>query len=85
MQIESIVPSVPSHFASPLPVAVAHVTAHGKAQTAIVEQTAGGYEAYVSPPTGPAVTGPSVELAESRLYTPSAADPQQSSEVNVEA
>jgi len=71
MQIESVVPSVPSHYSSAAPSAVTHVTANGKAQTAIVEQTGSGYEAYVSPPTGPAVTGPSVALAESNLNTSS--------------
>jgi hypothetical protein len=71
MQIESVVPSVPTNFSPPLPAAVAHVTAHGQSQTAIVEQTGSVYEAYVLPPTGPAVTGPSVALAESNLDTPS--------------
>jgi hypothetical protein len=68
MQIESIVPSVPNHFFSPPPAAVTQVTANGKAQTAIVEQTLSGYEAYVPNQPGPQATGPSVALAESRLY-----------------
>jgi len=81
MQIDSVLPSVSSHSTPPLPAAVAHVTANGKAQTAIVEQTQNGYEAYVSPPTGPAVTGSTVAIAESNLDTSSSVDVQSSSDL----
>jgi hypothetical protein len=67
MQIESIVPSVPTNLFSAAPAAVTQVTANGKAQTAIVEQTESGYEAYVQNQPGLPVTGPSVALAEARL------------------
>ncbi len=67
MQIESIVPAVPGNLFSAAPVAVAHVTANGKAQTAIVEQTLSGYEAHLPNQPGPYATGPSAALAEARL------------------
>jgi len=91
MQIETVLPSVATHSNPSLPAAVAHLTSHGQAQTAIVEQTQNGYEAYVSPPTGPAATGPSVALAESNLDTSSSVDfqapstPQASSTVSLQA
>jgi hypothetical protein len=67
MQIESIIATLQSSILTAVPAAVTQITADGKAQTAIVEQTIGGYEAYVPNQPGPVATGPSVELAESRL------------------
>lgn len=67
MQIESIIASVASNIIAAAPAAVTQVTTKGGAQTAIVEQTTGGYEAFVPNQPGPIATGPSVALAESRL------------------
>jgi hypothetical protein len=67
MQIESLIAAVASNILAAAPAAVTQVTTNGRAQTAIVEQTNGGYEAFVPNQPGPVATGPSVELAESRL------------------
>jgi hypothetical protein len=67
MQIESIIASVASSVLAAVPAAVTQITTNGNAQTAVVEQTASGYEAYVPNQPGPVATGPSIELAESRL------------------
>ncbi len=47
--------------------AVTQVTANGRTQTAVVERTSSGYEAYLPDEPGPVATGSSVSVAELRL------------------
>jgi hypothetical protein len=47
--------------------ALTQVTANGKSQTAVVERTSSGYEAYLPDEPGPVATGSSIDIAELRL------------------
>jgi len=71
MQIESIAATIAS---TALTTTAAHTTAAhttaspaNSAESAVVEQTSAGYEAYVPAPPGPVVTGSSIEDVEFRL------------------
>jgi hypothetical protein len=69
MQINSIASTIDAAAAQTQTLAaLTHVTANGKSQSAVVEFTPpASYEAYVPGQPGPAATGPSIEIAESRL------------------
>jgi hypothetical protein len=67
MQIESIVSNAANNSLMGTLAAIAQITSNGKAQTAVVEHTASGYEAYLPDQIGPVASGPSIEIAESRL------------------
>ncbi len=68
MQIESLASIIAaSNSQNGTLAALTHVTANGKAQSAVVERTDGGYEAYLPQNPGPVASGSSIELAESRL------------------
>jgi hypothetical protein len=47
--------------------AITQVTTNGRSQTAVVERTSSGYEAYVPDQPGPVATGSSIDIAELRL------------------
>jgi len=67
MQIDSIASSIASDSLTGTLAALTQVTANGRAQTAVVERTSSGYEAYLPDQPGPVASGSSIELAESRL------------------
>ncbi len=67
MQVDSIASSIVSHSLTGTLAALVQVTADGKEQTAVVERTASGYEAYVPNRPGPVATGSSISVAELRL------------------
>jgi len=66
MQIESIAATIAS---TALTTTAAHTSATpaNSSESAVVEQTSAGYEAYVPAPPGPVVTGSSIEDVEFRL------------------
>ena len=66
MQIESIA-SIAASAAQTGSLATTQVTTNGKAHAAVVERTSGGYEAYLPEQIGPVASGPSIDIAESRL------------------
>jgi hypothetical protein len=67
MQIDSIASTLASTIQTGSFAVLTQVTANGKAQSAVVEHTAAGYEAYLSDQPGPVATGSSIAIAESRL------------------
>ncbi len=67
MQIDSIASIIASIPPSGTLAATTNVVSNGKPQGAVVEYTGGGYEAYVPGHIGPAASGPSIAVAESRL------------------
>ena len=67
MQIDSIATSFATSATSSSLAAGTRVTSNGKDQSAVVEQTSAGYEAYIPAPPGPVVTGSSIEDVEYRL------------------
>jgi len=67
MQIDSISSIIASIPPSGTLAATTQVITNGKPQSAVVEKTSGGYEAYVPDQIGPTATGSSIAVAESRL------------------
>ena len=67
MQIDSVASIIASNTLIGTLAATTQVTANGKAQEAVVERVAGGYEAYVPDHIGPVATGSSIAAAEARL------------------
>ncbi len=67
MQIESIASSSAASSPTATLAAITQVSANGKPQTAVVERTSSGYEAYLPDQPGPVATGSSIAVAESRL------------------
>ena len=67
MQIDSIASSIASNSLTETLAALTQVTANGKAQTAVVERTSSGYEAYLPDQPGPEASGSSIAIAEARL------------------
>lgn len=68
MQIDSIASTIASSSLNGSSLAaLTQVTSNGKAQSAVVEHTSGGYEAYLPDEPGPVASGPSIAIAESRL------------------
>jgi hypothetical protein len=66
MQIDNIASAIASTTLTATLAVSTQVDTHGKA--AVVEHTVAGYEAYVpGGQLGPPATGPTVDLAESRL------------------
>jgi len=67
MQIESIASSIAASSPTGTLAALTQVTANGKPQTAVVERTSSGYEAYLPDQPGPVANGSSIQVAELRL------------------
>jgi hypothetical protein len=67
MQIDSIASGAPSSSLTGTLTALTRVNADGTPQTAVVERTSSGYEAYVPDRPGPVATASSVDVAELRL------------------
>jgi hypothetical protein len=68
MQIESIASTVASTAVTSI-AARGGTTSNSDGESAVVERTSAGYEAYVAAPPGPIVTGSSIEDVEFRLHS----------------